>query len=259
LATALRGLGFSVWFDASLSAGDSFSDEIDREVRSARIVLVCWSPEATRSQWVKAEAQIGFSKGNLISTYIAGPDGFEPPVPFNAHHLEDLRAWVSRPNSRDGAWLSVLRSLGRLAQRSDLFEWGSLQTDSSLDSIVDWVTKHGATSPLVIDAEGFLRERELVFKERQAAEVAARERLARVQAERQAAEVATRERQARLDAERRADDAVREAQAARRLAAQASASPPSNVSVWIVGTIYFGLAAAALLVVLAGLSGALGP
>jgi hypothetical protein len=84
LAAALRGLGVEVLFDARLSAGESFSDEIDREVKAARAVLVCWSPGAAGSQWVKAEALVGFSNRNLISTYVSGPDGFAPPTQFNS-------------------------------------------------------------------------------------------------------------------------------------------------------------------------------
>lgn len=192
LATALRGLGFDTWFDASLSAGESFSDEIDRAVRAAKVVLVCWSPAAAASQWVKAEAQIGFANGALVSTYIEGPDGFDAPVPFNAQHIEDMRAWVARPRPRDAAWLSVLRRIGGLTGRADVAEWGALGADASANQIEAWMLAHGAQSPLVLEAESFLREREAAAREREAGEEAARERVARLQAEKQAAESAAR-------------------------------------------------------------------
>lgn len=216
MATALRGLGFSVWFDASLSAGDAFSDEIDREVRAAKVIIVCWSPAAATSQWVKAEAQVGFSKGNLVSTYVNGPDAFDAPVPFNSVHMEDLRGWAQRPSSRDPAWLSVLRRLGSLSGRLDVAEWGALGPDASLGQVQSWFAAHGAASPLVLEAENFVRELEVAGRERASAEAAARERFARLEAEKTAAETAARE----ASAQARASEAeAREAQAVQGVSA----------------------------------------
>lgn len=207
LATALRGLGLDVWFDASLSAGESFSDEIDREVRSARVIVVCWSPEAALSQWVKAEAHVGFGKRNLISTYIAGTSSFEPPVPFNSLHMEDLRAWADRPSLRDAEWLSVLRRMGTLTGRRDIADWGAIASLASVAQIETWLSEHGATSPLVVEAESLLRERQAVNREREAAEQAARERASRLRAEREAAQATQRAEQERAAAQAHRRDA----------------------------------------------------
>ncbi len=75
LATGLRGLGLAVWFDASMSAGEAFSDEIDREAHGAKAILVCWSPTARDSQWVKSEALIGFEKSKLAGLSRAASPG----------------------------------------------------------------------------------------------------------------------------------------------------------------------------------------
>src|SRR4029079_8350855 len=98
IAHQLRALGFDVWFDASMSAGDAFSDEIDREARAAAVILVCWSQSARDSRWVKAEAMIGFEQDKLAAAYVDGPDGFSPPTPFNTVHAADVRAYISAPN-----------------------------------------------------------------------------------------------------------------------------------------------------------------
>lgn len=247
LATALRGLGLDVWFDASLSAGEAFSDEIDRQVRAARVVLVCWSPQAATSQWVKAEAQIGFTKQNLISTYVAGHDGFEPPVPFNSSHVEDMRAWTQLPSARDPAWLSVLRRLGGLVARPDIAEWGALGANATIAQIEGWLVAHAKDSPLVVDAESFLRERSAVERERAAAEAAARERVERLRIEKIAAEAAAREAQERAEAGRRARDAEARAIQAERLSADALRSGLGVAAfvgfcLWLlfVGTLRYG-------------------
>ena len=98
IATTLRGLGLSIWFDASLTAGDSFSEEIDREARAAKAILVCWSPTARESKWVRAEAMIGFEQDKLAACYVAGPDNFSPPVPFSGDHYDDVRTWLAAPS-----------------------------------------------------------------------------------------------------------------------------------------------------------------
>lgn len=120
IATALRALKLDVWFDASLTAGESFSDEIDRVAKASKVILVCWSPASAESKWVKAEALIGFEREKLAAVYVAGPDGFSPPAPFNSIHIEDLRSWVSSPDSSSLAWRSVLRRIGKLCQRADI-------------------------------------------------------------------------------------------------------------------------------------------
>ena len=126
LAEALRQLGMSVWFDARLSAGDRFSDEIEREARNASAIIVCWSPGSATSQWVKAEAQLGFEHEKLLPIVVSGPSNFRPPLPFNSIHTEDLRSWLKSPEQRDPAWLSLLRRLGALTDRGDLTSWGAL-------------------------------------------------------------------------------------------------------------------------------------
>jgi len=80
IAVHLRALGLTVWFDAKISAGDTFNVEIDREARAAKVILVCWSPSARQSEWVNAEALIGFTQKKLAACYVAGPDDFDPPV-----------------------------------------------------------------------------------------------------------------------------------------------------------------------------------
>lgn len=203
LAATLRGLGFSVWFDARLSAGESFSEEINREVQAATALLACWSPEAAVSKWVTAEAHIAFGKNNLISVYVQGPDGFAPPVPFNSLHQVDLRKWVSARSVRDAGWLSVLRRVGQLTGRADVAEWGALGDDASQAQVSAWLAAHGDSSPLVVEARKYLQEAEAFGREKRDREIAARQEIARLDAEekelqKQRAKEAERKRRARF-------------------------------------------------------------
>ena len=190
IAHQLRAIGFEVWFDASMSAGDAFSDEIDREARAARAILVCWSASARDSRWVKAEAMIGFEQDKLAAAYVDGPDGFSPPTPFNAVHAADVRAYLSAPNEAHAGWRSVLRRIGKLCRRPDVEAWGALDLDpaSCEPPLKAWLANYGQ-SPLAPIARQALRD-----AQDWRANAAERERSAREAHEHASAERAERER-----------------------------------------------------------------
>jgi formylglycine-generating enzyme required for sulfatase activity len=187
LAQELRRLGLDVWFDASLNAGEAFSDEIDREARSAKAILVCWSPAARASDWVKSEALIGFTNKKLAACYAAGPDGFDPPAPFNSIHAEDLRAWLAAPSHTHAGWKSVLRRIGKLCGREDIEGYGALDVQAPASVLRAWLAQHEA-SPLFMAVDELLRARDAEEAERARLEQQARERRAREEAERRARE-----------------------------------------------------------------------
>lgn len=186
IATTLRGLGLSVWFDASLTAGDSFSEEIDREAREAKAVLVCWSPTARESKWVRAEAMIGFEQDKLAACYVAGPDNFSPPVPFSGDHYDDVRTWLAAPSDVHAGWKSVLRRIGKLCGRADIETWGALDREVKPADLRAWLSKHGDT-PLRPAAEALLHQREQHHADRARREQEIKDKRAQEKAEQQKA------------------------------------------------------------------------
>ena len=87
---ALRAAGHSVWRDDELPAHRSYTDVIEERLRSAKAVVVLWSTEAARSQWVRAEAEVAREAGTLVQVTI---DGTMPPLPFNQIQCADLSGW----------------------------------------------------------------------------------------------------------------------------------------------------------------------
>lgn len=201
LAHELRQLGLEVWFDASLNAGEAFSDEIDREAHAAKAILVCWSPTARESQWVKSEALIGFEQRKLAACYVAGPDGFYAPTPFNSIHAEDLRAWVSAPTNTHAGYKSILRRVGALCGRADIESYGALDVQAPASTLRAWLERHQSSS-LFMAVDELLHVRDAEEAERTRLEREARERRAREEAERRERDEAERKDR---EAERRAD------------------------------------------------------
>lgn len=90
VAEALRTAGYSVWRDDELPAHRAYGDVIEERLHSAKAVVVLWSAEAARSQWVRAEADIAREAGTLVQVTI---DGTIPPLPFNQIQCADLSGW----------------------------------------------------------------------------------------------------------------------------------------------------------------------
>ena len=90
LAGVLADAGQTVWWDRHLHGGANFSIEIERELKSAQIVMVLWSPTSIASAWVQDEAAEGRDSGRLVP---ASLNSVKPPLGFRQFQCVDLSAW----------------------------------------------------------------------------------------------------------------------------------------------------------------------
>jgi TolB-like protein len=111
---ALRNAGYAVWRDTELPAHLSYADVIEERLKSAKAVLVLWSKEAARSQWVRAEADAARELGTLIQ---ASVDGTVPPIPFNQIQCADLRGWSG--DDDHAGWRKLRASVVALAGQAE--------------------------------------------------------------------------------------------------------------------------------------------
>ena len=107
---ALRSAGYNVWRDDELPAHRAYSDVIEERIRSAKAVLVLWSNDAVRSQWVRAEADAARELGTLVQVSL---DGVLPPMPFNQIQCADLQGWNG--DTVMPGWQKVVSSISSLA------------------------------------------------------------------------------------------------------------------------------------------------
>ena len=110
VADALRSHGFAVWRDDELPAHRPYAEVIQERLRSAGAVVVLWSAEAAKSQWVRSEADAARQLGTLIQ---ATTDGALPPMPFDQIHCADLSMWNG--NGDTPGWLKLKASVAALA------------------------------------------------------------------------------------------------------------------------------------------------
>ncbi|MEO9211651.1 MAG: toll/interleukin-1 receptor domain-containing protein, partial [Caulobacteraceae bacterium] len=111
VAEALRGMGYQVWRDDELPPHRSYAEVIEERLVESKAVVVLWSKEAARSQWVRAEADLARGAGKLVQVAV---DGVLPPLPFNQIQCVDLAGWDGDPSNHD--WCKLTRSIGELLE-----------------------------------------------------------------------------------------------------------------------------------------------
>lgn len=109
VADNLRGLGREVWWDEQLPAHLAYGDVIEERLRGAKVVLVIWSADAARSQWVRAEADVARIAGTLVQMSI---DGTPLPLPFNQIQCVNLTGWHG--GATVPGWRKILASIEAL-------------------------------------------------------------------------------------------------------------------------------------------------
>ena len=107
---ALRDGGYAVWRDDELPAHRAYADVIEERLKGAKAVVVLWSAQSAKSQWVRSEADHARQVGNLVQASI---DGTPPPMPFNQIQYADLSRWNG--NVQNPGWDKLQASVAALA------------------------------------------------------------------------------------------------------------------------------------------------
>jgi TolB-like protein len=107
---ALKAAGYAVWRDNALPVHRAYAQVIEERIDKARAVVVLWSRDAAKSEWVRSEANRARELGKLIQVSL---DRTLPPMPFDQLHCADLEGWRG---AADDDWAKVLESLAALAE-----------------------------------------------------------------------------------------------------------------------------------------------
>ena len=114
IAKALEAEGYSVWWDRDIRAGEEFDHVIDKAIKSAKAIVVIWSKDSTRSNWVKEEAEDGVEENKLVPALI---DEVTIPRGFRRIQAAELQDAADNPTlSRN--WPEFLDSVHKIAGRA---------------------------------------------------------------------------------------------------------------------------------------------
>ena len=109
IAEALRGLGYGVWRDDELPAHRAYAEVIEERLAAAKAVVVIWSAEAVKSEWVQSEADRARADRKLVQLTL---DGAPLPMPFDRIQCADLSGWTGDLNA--AGWRKVVASIADL-------------------------------------------------------------------------------------------------------------------------------------------------
>jgi TolB-like protein len=113
VAEALRREGYSVWSDDNLPTHRAYAEVIEEQLTLAKAVVVIWSAEAVRSQWVRSEADRARGENKLVQLSV---DGARLPMPFDQIQCADLSG--SAPAHMHPNWAKVVASLADLLKNA---------------------------------------------------------------------------------------------------------------------------------------------
>src|SRR5271167_65086 len=111
VADTLRARGYAVWRDDELPAHRAYAQVIEERIAAAKAVVVIWSAEAVKSQWVFSEANRAREDGKLVQLSV---EAMRLPMPFDSIQCADLIGWTGDPAAHD--WRKVVASVGDLVR-----------------------------------------------------------------------------------------------------------------------------------------------
>jgi hypothetical protein len=112
LADNLARRGYSVWWDRTIPPGRVFDEVIQEALHTAKCVIVLWSAQSVRSNWVKTEAAEGSSVERLVPALI---ERVLPPIEFKRIQAADLTDWTGGEDHAE--FRKLLASIDDLLQR----------------------------------------------------------------------------------------------------------------------------------------------
>eukprot|EP01036_Dinobryon_divergens_P050712 gene50712-67892_t len=107
-AEAFAGEGFDVWWDATLKSGEAYDEVTETALRTAKAVVVLWSPRSVVSRWVRAEATLADRNKTLVPCTIEPCDR---PIMFELTQTAELSHWTG--DVADKAWVVFLGDVRR--------------------------------------------------------------------------------------------------------------------------------------------------
>lgn len=91
LSRALESSGLPVWWDRNIPSGRTFDDVIEEALSGAHCVIVLWSKNSVKSEWVRNEVQDGVDRKILIPVLI---ENVKIPLAFRRIQSANLVGWT---------------------------------------------------------------------------------------------------------------------------------------------------------------------
>lgn len=105
--------GWLVYWDKNLNPGESWNEKIEANLKGAKAVVVLWSQNSVKSQWVKAEALTALTRKTLVPARL---DDVVIPLPFGVVQAADLSGKAGG-GDKAANLKGLLATIGRMVKR----------------------------------------------------------------------------------------------------------------------------------------------
>jgi serine/threonine-protein kinase len=112
LVQAFQADGYSVWWDEHIGTGDEWRQTIEKQLGSARCVVVIWSKRSVgpEGHFVRDEASRAQRRHVYVPVLM---DAIDPPLGFGESQATSLKGW--KGDQADGRYQAVLAAVKRIA------------------------------------------------------------------------------------------------------------------------------------------------
>ncbi|MBM3550343.1 MAG: TIR domain-containing protein [Alphaproteobacteria bacterium] len=137
IVDALELLSVDVWFDSEIQAGVKYEEKIKSELSQALAVLVCWSPAARESDWVRWEAKLAAHAKKMVPCFI---EPCELPPEAALIQTKDISDWDGQLDHP--GWLKTVEAIGRLIGREGLVSLQYAKSKGNHLDLLVWAQKY---------------------------------------------------------------------------------------------------------------------
>lgn len=90
LKSWFEAAGWETWIDRDVGLGEDWAERIQKEIDTAKLVVVLWGSEARRSEWVQKEASAAQQAGRLLQIHATGLPLLPP---FDTLQAVRMQSW----------------------------------------------------------------------------------------------------------------------------------------------------------------------
>ena len=98
IAERLEQEGWDVWWDSKIVPGQTFDRVLEEALDAAKCVVVLWSENSKKSDWVRNEATVGNRRNILVPAYI---EAISLPLEFMRIQTANLLGWENETSESE--------------------------------------------------------------------------------------------------------------------------------------------------------------
>ncbi len=109
VSRAIQNSGYSVVTDLNVQNADDFDETIDLMIGAAKLVVVLWTPMATKSRWVRKEASEAERLGKYFGVVVKSVEPEDLPLSVRTNQFLDISK-----NTPSGDFFQLTQEIGRI-------------------------------------------------------------------------------------------------------------------------------------------------